>query len=116
MGLKLSLLARMLLIAVFALLTGPRPAMAEGERVVICGMDGSKRTVVFDFETGAPVAATGFHTCDHCNAPTGFLPPAPQYLTAQRIVAFTPPALPDAPVRSRMPSAAPSVRAPPVSV
>ncbi|MEM7545442.1 MAG: hypothetical protein AAF367_07905 [Pseudomonadota bacterium] len=63
---KPALVLRIVLIALIALATGPRPASAAGDRVVICGIDGLKRTVVFNFETGEPETETGFETCAQC--------------------------------------------------
>ena len=73
------------LIAVFALMGGHQLSVAAfGETVVICGGDGVKRTVVFDFETGKPVEETiaiGF--CEDClTPPIGPPPGAPATLTA----------------------------------
>ena len=61
---------RLVLIALIALFSGPRPAMAAaGEWVVICGADGAAKTVLYDFEAGAP-AKSGFalERCDLCLA------------------------------------------------
>lgn len=64
---RFSISIRLLIIAALVTLTGPRPLMADGERVVICGGDGLKRVVVFDFETGAPAETpVGFENCADC--------------------------------------------------
>lgn len=66
---------RIALILMLAAFTGPSPAMSA-DGVVICGADGVKRVVVFDFETGAPTpAAPSFHECDHCALAAPFLAP-----------------------------------------
>lgn len=71
-----SMLLRLTLIAVIALFAGPRPAIAvtAGVEVVICGADGAARTVVYDFDTGAPVEpVVGMETCDDCVAAKPFV-------------------------------------------
>lgn len=62
-------LIRLLLIAVLAVLTGPRPAAMAGEASVICGAGGEARAVVYDFHAGRPKPAPlGFERCDCCVA------------------------------------------------
>lgn len=62
-------LLRIVLIAVVAILSGPRVGLtAEGDWTVICdGVTGETTRVLFDFETGAPVEPTVvIETCDFC--------------------------------------------------
>ena len=64
---NMPVLLRALLIAIFALFGGPQPAAAGGDHTVICGADGLKRVVVFNFETGAPEPAPiGIEDCEKC--------------------------------------------------
>lgn len=68
---------RSLLITLFAVFGGGHAGATApmGEAVVICGADGAKRVVIFDFDTGAPVeadASLGF--CNDCVACAAALP------------------------------------------
>lgn len=88
-----------LLILLVAFLTGPVAAQA-GDRFVICGADGAKRLVAFDFETGAPApVAPAFHDCEDC------LFAAPFLLATASSVTGPPP-----PPRHRLVRAAPALR------
>lgn len=61
---------RPLLVIALALFAAPRVMAADGVSTVICAADGSRRVVLFDFETGAPVEKTvTFETCDQCLSP-----------------------------------------------
>ena len=46
---------RVFTLLAFALFGGALPVAASGDHVVICGADGVKRVVAYDFETGKPV-------------------------------------------------------------
>ncbi|MEM7522506.1 MAG: hypothetical protein AAF360_01850 [Pseudomonadota bacterium] len=77
MPLTPSALMKLVLVLCFALFNGPVPTAAMGEQVVICGADGAKRVVVFDFETGAPVdPAPVFEHCADCLASVAAAAPA----------------------------------------
>lgn len=52
---RLNHFIRLVTLLTFALFGGAMPVAASGEHVVICGADGVKRIVAYDFETGAPV-------------------------------------------------------------
>lgn len=58
---------RLLTLLSFALFGGALPVAASGEHVVICGADGVKRIVAYDFETGQPVEAeSAVPECQDC--------------------------------------------------
>lgn len=54
---RLNRFIRLFTLIAFALFGGALPVAASGDHVVICGSDGVKRIVAFDFETGTPVEA-----------------------------------------------------------
>ncbi len=46
---------RLLTLIAFALFGGALPVAAAADHAVICGADGVKRVVAYDFETGKPI-------------------------------------------------------------
>ena len=69
---------RLLTLICFALFGGAMPAVASGEHVVICGADGVKRVVAYDFETGAPVETSLAEAeCQDCFGVTPILIASP---------------------------------------
>ncbi len=109
------ILLRTVLIALLAVLTGPRPVMATGDGVVICGANGAQRMVIYDFEAGAPVEpAKGFVTCDQCLAFAAFLPPDANLAAGPRVDAIRQAALPTPPAGAKPQPVAHPVRGPPL--
>lgn len=110
---RLNHFIRLLTLLAFALFGGALPVAASGDHVVICGADGVKRIVSFDFETGKPVEVELIAPeCQDCfgfapllTAPSG---PAPVITTgAASHVTIT------AITLSRRPTGRPTTRAPP---
>lgn len=52
---RLNHFIRLLTVLAFALFGGALPVAASSDHVVICGADGVKRIVAYNFETGTPV-------------------------------------------------------------
>lgn len=52
---RLNKLIQLITLLAFAIFGGALPVAASGDHVVICGADGVKRIVAYDFETGQPV-------------------------------------------------------------
>lgn len=110
---RLNHFIRLLTLLAFALFGGALPVAASGDHIVICGADGVKRIVAYDFETGKPVeAGLEDHECQDC---FGIAP----MLVASPTAAGPGEAAPDKPLLSatasmpRRPNGLPSARAPP---
>ena len=69
---------RLLTLLAFALFGGAMPVAASGDHVVICGADGAKRIVAYDFETGKPIEVEiAEPECQDCFGITPILIAAP---------------------------------------
>lgn len=74
---------RSLLIIALSVFAAPRVMAADGIAAVLCAGDGSRRVVILDVETGAPLdAQVIFATCDQCLTPP--LAPAPEGVATPR--------------------------------
>lgn len=69
---------RLLMLLAFALFGGALPVAASSDHIVICGADGEKRIVAFDFETGIPIdVEIAKPVCQDCFGVTPLLIAAP---------------------------------------
>ena len=107
---------RLLTLLAFALFGGALPVMATGEHVVICGADGVKRIVAFDFETGKPIeSAIDEAECQDCFGLAPFLTPGPDASRPATVASGAPRLSPATSMRAR-PARRPSARAPPLAL
>ena len=104
---------RLLTLLAFALFGGALPVAASGDHVVICGADGAPRTVLYDFETGAPIE-TGIAEaeCQDCFGIAPILIAAPTAIQLGEMDGDKP-FLATADILLRRPDGRPSARAPP---
>ena len=109
-----ALILRLLLIAVLAIFSGPRPSLAAvTDGVVICGADGVKRAVLFDFETGAPATPDKvFEHCPHCLV-IGPAEPVARIASPKRARLAARPAPAETSVEAAAAAPTPPARAPP---
>ena len=107
---------RLLTLLAFAFVGGALPVAASGDHVVICGADGVKRVVTFDFETGQPVEVEiAEPECQDCFGFSPVLPASRTNLatyTVQRVERFSV----DSTRMSRRPDGQPTARGPPTLI
>lgn len=82
---RLNNILRLLTLLAFALFGGALPVAAQGEHAVICGADGVKRIVAYDFETGQPVEVEIFEPeCQDCFGVATILIETPEFAPFNR--------------------------------
>ncbi len=110
---RLNKFIQLITLLAFALFGGALPVAASGDHVVICGADGVKRIVAFDFETGTPIEVEiAEPECQDCFGIAPILIASPSFIktdeTDRRAWLIR-----EAASMSRRPDARPSARAPP---
>ena len=104
---------RILTLLAFALFGGALPVAASGDHVVICGADGVKRVVAYDFDAGQPVETDSAEAeCQDCFGAAPLLMAAAGAPNRAKATLTYSPVEPDQ-TRQARPSGLPPARAPP---